>query len=358
MKKTLDQVAVTPCLALASVVLVALVSGCATPSAQPPASADQTKDLPRTPDVAVAAFHREFPGAVFDEVVRPKGFANGDGVEPPLFWVVRHHTGEARDEAQITPDGLLVHRQAKLALSDVPPPVAAAIAAASPGASPGTVTRHDALTRIGYVALATPQRSWLATIEKHGKLSRILVKDDGTVRRAGGGDEEDEGDEAGEEKETEKPAAATPKEIDIPAEAARAVAAVKEVYPQAIVTAVETVPIDDGTGNFDVLQYEVEYLLGGTATQTDATPDGIVLRLERPAATDSLPAPVSAAIAKEAADGAVKSVVELEDRADLRYLPLAEPRVVYEVVREQDGKKISARFTPDGRRIQPLRPGR
>ncbi len=363
MKKTHASGATTPLLALATIVLGSLGTACATtsptagPAAGPPPKAVPAADLPRTPDVAVAAFRREFPNAVLDEVVRPRGFANGDGVEPPLFWVVRHHTGDARQEAQITPDGILVRRETKLAPSEVPPAVAAAIAAASPGAAPADVTRQEMAARLGYVALAAPQVSWLATVVKEGKTSQFAVKEDGTVRRAAG-DDEDEEDEAGEEKESKEPVATPPKDIEVPAEAARAVAAVKEAYPRAVVTAVESVPIDDGTGHFDVLQYEVEFVLDGAAKQSLATPDGIVLRLDRPAATDSLPAPVSAALARESAGGTVKSIVRVEDRADLRFLRLAEPRVVYEVLLEQSGKKIPVRFTPDGRRIQPLMPGR
>jgi uncharacterized membrane protein YkoI len=370
MTKSRTHRAATPRLVLASIVLGVLASGCATsppPAAKPaepkesvaPAPAAATKELPRTSDVAVAAFRREFPGAVVDEVVRPEGFANGDGVEPPLFWIVRHHIGAAKDETQVTPDGMLVHRQTKLATGDVPPAVAAAISAAiidNPGGSPGPVTRNETMVRLGYVALATPHRSWLATVEKEGKVSQFLVQADGTVRH-GGGDEEDEGDEADEKDEAAKPAAA-PKEMEIPAEAARAVAAVKAIYPQAIVTDVETVPVDDGTGHFDVLQYEVEFSVGGAAKQTVATPDGIVLRVDRPAAMGSLPAPVGAAVAKETSGAALKSIVEIEERGDLRFLALAEPRVVYEVVLGGDGKKGPARFTPDGKRVQPLMPGR
>jgi hypothetical protein len=352
-----------PRLPSALLVLGALAAGCATPPAPPPAPAavpqapPETAVVPPGAQAAVAAFHGAFPGAVLDEVVRPKGFGSGSGDEPPLFWTMRYHAGDARDEALVSPAGLLVRRKQSIDAASLPPAVAAALAQASAGASPGALTRHETLARLAYVAAAAPELSWVATVEKDGRAARFSVKPDGTVQRGGGGEEEDEGDEEKDEKEGAGQAAPAPKEIPIPDEAARAVAAVKQVWPDAVVQAVESVPIDDGTGHFDVLQFEVEFVFGGAMKQVLASPDGIVLRIDRPADRGSLPTAVAAAIERESAAGRVRSIVAIEGRADLRFVALAEPRVVYEAVLTRDGKESSVRFTPEGNRIEPLRLG-
>ena len=354
------------------VAIGALAAGCATKpasteaapglapvetAAATPAAAATTAELPRTQDTAVAAFHREFPSATFDEAVRPKGFANGDGIEPPLWYVIRSHEGDTKRETQISPDGLLMRRDAKLSADQVPSAVAGAIAKAG-GAAGATVMRMETLTRIGYVEAAKPSLAWLVTVEKNGKAAPLLVKADGSVARGGGeADEGDEADEKDEKDETKPGGKAAPKEVEAPAEAVRAVAAVKAAYPGAILTGVETVPIDDGTGHFDVLQYEVEIFVHGAGKDVLATPDGIVLQIDRPTDVASVPAAVAAAIAKESAGGKVKSVVAIEGHGDLRLLPLAEPRVVFETVLERAGKKAAFRVNADGREVRPLGAG-
>ncbi len=55
-------------------------------------------DLPKSAEKAVAAVRAAFPKAEINEAVEPKGFGGSGGKGTPLFWTVRFHTGEKKQE--------------------------------------------------------------------------------------------------------------------------------------------------------------------------------------------------------------------------------------------------------------------
>src|SRR5262249_42933059 len=119
------------------------------------------------------------------------------------------------------------------------------------------------------------------------------------------------------------------KEIDIPAKAAKAVAAIKKLYPDGVVIAVTTEVFDGGSGTIDILTYEVEFLAKGKKHEMVASPDGIIPHLWAPVKADDLPKAVKEALDKAVPGAEVQKARAFEIRAGLRFAALDTPRVYY-----------------------------
>ena len=227
------------------VLLVAAGSPALGDQDKPPASQPQA-GRPAGSDRAVAAFHKAFPAAVLDEVVRPEDkLYAGSGDSPPLYWTIRYHLKDQRNEARITPDGVLVRNQERVEVKDVPPAVAKAVDKVSEGATLKSLQRQETGATLKYAALDKPEVSYSLSVEKDGKTVKFDVQSDGSVRR---GRENSKASETREKEEEKTPAAKEkePKEFAVPDEARRAVKAVKEIYPQAVLEDVEITAYDDG----------------------------------------------------------------------------------------------------------------
>ena len=46
--------------------------------------------------------------ATIDEVAEPKGFGGSGGKGTPLFWSIRFHVGEKKQELSLTPEGTII----------------------------------------------------------------------------------------------------------------------------------------------------------------------------------------------------------------------------------------------------------
>jgi hypothetical protein len=164
----------------------------------------------------------------------------------------------------------------------------------------------------------------------------------------------DNNDRAKDKKETPT----DDKEIDIPPKASKAVKAIKELYPDAVVKEITTEVYQDPSGTVDVLTCEIEFLSKGIKREMVASPDGIIPHLWNPIKEKDLPRAIADALAKEGPGGKVESVVQFEIRAGLQFVPLAEPRVVYQLDLEKDGKPSKLNMRADGTRVPvPVRPG-
>jgi predicted metalloprotease with PDZ domain len=107
-----------------------------------------------------------------------------------------------------------------------------------------------------------------------------------------------------------------------------------------------------------VLTYEVEFISKGDKHEMVASPEGVIPHLWRPIAEKDLPRVVTDALAKKAPGGKVESAAQFEIRAGLQFVPLDQPRVVYQLELEKDGKPAKLTLRADGTVVPaPVRPG-
>jgi hypothetical protein len=303
-----------------------------------PAHAEKgkSKDFPKKAEKAVAAVRAAFPKAEIDEAVEPKGFGGSGGKGTPLFWTVRFHTGQAKRELAVTPEGVIIRLPVPVEVKDLPKAVAAAVAKAEPGATVKSAERNEVRATLKYVALDKPQvRQYAIDVSKDGKPSRFLVSPNGKSVRA-------------TTIRAEKKAARPEKELAIPAKAAKAVAAIKALYPDAVVKQITHEVFDDGSGELGILTYEVEFVSKGIEREMVASPAGVIPHLWVPVGAKDLPKAVTETVDKAAAGAKVEKARAFELRASLRFGALEKAKVYYAVQVEKDGKTRALRFKPDG----------
>jgi hypothetical protein len=150
---------------------------------------------------------------------------------------------------------------------DIPRQIAEAAAKNAPGASITRAQRQEIRHTMQYVAIDRPRVQWYqATIVKDGKRLRVQLAPDGKqLSRREVADRE-------AAKGKEEAPADSRKEIDIPPRASKAVKAIKELYPDAVVQAITTEVYQDPSGIVDVLTYEIEFLSKGTKREMVASP--------------------------------------------------------------------------------------
>jgi hypothetical protein len=235
-----------------------------------------------------------------------------------------------------------------VAVKDLPKEISAGVAKARPGAAIRKAQRLEIKHTLKYVALDKPRvQSYQAVLANGDKRTRVQVRPDGMKlgARPLPGKKAERGKKADD-----------PKEIDIPNKARKAVKAIKELYPNAVVVAITTEVYQDPSGTVDVLTYEIEFLLKGAKREMVASPDGVIPHLWKPIAEKDLPKEVARTLAKES--GKVESVAQFEVRAGLRFAPLDKPRIVYQLEVEKDGTTSKLNLRADGSVVPaPVRPG-
>src|SRR5262249_44726207 len=143
------------------------------------------------------------------------------------------------------------------------------------------------------------------------------------------------------EKKADKPA----KELDIPVKAGKAVAAIKALFPDAVVKQITHEVFDGGTGELEILTYQIQFVTKGTGREMVAAPEGVTPHRWAPA--KDLPKAVTEALDKAAPGAKVESARAFEIRASLRFGALETPKVYYTVQVEKDGKTRTLKFKPD-----------
>ncbi len=236
---------------------------------------------------------------------------------------------------------------------DLPKEITEAAAKSAPGASIKKARKQEIRHTLKYVALDKPKvQSYQATVVKDGKGVRVQVSPDGKQVSA-----RPVADKGAAQDKKEAPAD-NAKEIDIPAKASKAVKAIKELYPDAGVKEITTEVYQDPSGAVDVLTYEVEFLSKGVKHEMVASPEGIIPHLWKTIAEKDLPRAVADALAKEVPGGKVESAAAFEIRAGLQFAALDQPRVVYQLELEKDGKPAKLNVRADGTVVPaPVRPG-
>jgi hypothetical protein len=303
-----------------------------------PAHADKgkSKDLPRRAAKAVAAVRAAFPKAEIDEAVEPRGFGGSGGKGTPLFWTVRFHTGESKQELSVTPEGVIIRLPIPVKAKDLPKAVSAAVAKAAPGEKVKSAEKNEMRATMKYVALAKSQvQQYAIDVSKDGKTTRLVVSPDGKSVRT-------------TKIQAPKKAAKPAKELDIPAKAAKAVAAIKALYPDAVVKQITHEVFDDGTGDIEILTYEIEFVTKGIEREMVAAPGGVIPHLWAPVKVKDLPKAVTAAVNKAAPGSRVEQARAFEIRASLRFGAREKAKVYYAVHLEKDGKTRTLKVKPDG----------
>jgi hypothetical protein len=314
------------------------------------AAEDKRPAFPEGSEKAVAAVKKAFADAAIDEVAEPKGFGGSGGKGTPMFWSVRFHVGDKKHELSVLPDGTIMRLPTPAEVKDLPRPVADAVAKAAPGATVRGAEKQEMRATLKYVALDKPQvMQYAIDVAKDGKRSRVTTDGEGgnakvTELKEPPAGPKDKGDKPAE-KEKEK-------DIDIPEKAAKAVKAIKAVHPDAVVKEITTEVFDDGTGDIEILTYEVEFLSGGAKHEMVASPEGVIPHLWTAVEAKALPKPVAAALDKAVPGAKVEKARALEIRASLRFGPLAKPKVYYTVNVEKGDEKKAIKVKPDGTLIK------
>jgi hypothetical protein len=155
-----------------------------------------------------------------------------------------------------------------------------------------------------YVPLNKPRvQRYAIDVSKDGKTTRFVVSPDGKSASATA-------------IPAEKKAAKPEKEFDVPVKATRAVAALKALYPDLAVLKITHEVFDDGTGDLEILTYEVEFVTGGIEREMVASPEGVIPHLWAPVATKNLPKAVTDALGKAASGSKIDKARAFEKGID------------------------------------------
>ncbi len=327
--------------------LLALVLSCSAPGRE---TQDKDRAFPAGAERAVRAVRDVYPDAIVSEVSPPQGFGAGTEDGSALFWVVSFRSQQTDQQLKVTPGGVIILLPRSVDDKDLPTAVADAVKRESSGAKVIRRERQEARATLRYAALAKPQVCYVAHLSKAGASKRIEVAADGKVLQSMNLESDVETEES-----TEPAVNPAVKEAEVPPAAARVVEAVRAILPKMVFRGVEEVGYLDGTGEMEVLNYEVEFFLDGVAREWNATPDGIVIQVPTPVGAETLPVPVQATLTKEA-DWKIQKLVRQETRAGLKFVQLEKPKVVYLVDLEKDGKPAKVRFRSDGTKIDEIDP--
>jgi hypothetical protein len=338
-------------------------SACWLLSAAPGGADEPAKTFPKGSEKAVKAVQEALPKVVIDAVEQPKGFGADPKGESPLFWAVRCHVGEDKQELSVTPDGVIVRLPQVVEVKALPDKVKDALTKAAGDAKVQKVEKQETRASLRYAALDKPEVVYSAEVAKGDKKMRVRVGADGTVLANTPIKEEkkeepkpkEDAKPAGEKEAKDAPRADDKKKPKYPEEAAKAVKAVEKEFPDAEVTGVEIVGYSDGTGAMEVLNYEVEYTLKGVEHELNVTPEGVIIYLAVPVEVKDLPKAVADALAKEVPDGTVKSASKVETRAGLKFVALDKPKVLYVATLDDKGKTV-VKLREDGSVVKDVNP--
>jgi hypothetical protein len=239
-------------------------------------------------------------------------------------------------------------RTTPVEVKDLPSEIGEGAVKARPGASIRKAQRLEIKQTLKYVAFDKPRvQAYRAILVNGDKRTRVQVAPDGKKQ-----DSRSLPDKRAEDaKKTEDPNG-----IDIPDKASKAVRAIKELYPDAVVVAITTEVYQDPSGTVDVLTYEIEFFLDGAKREMVASPDGVIPHLWKPFAEKDLPNEVARTMATEG--GKIENLSQFEVRAGLQFAPLDKPRIIYQLEVEKDGTTTTLNLRADGSVVpKPVRPG-
>ena len=91
-------------------------------------------------------------------MAEPKGFGGSGGKGTPLFWTVRFHTGEKKQELSVTPEGVIIRLPVPGRGQGPAQAVADAVAKAAPGETVKSAEKNEMRATMKYVACSTSPR--------------------------------------------------------------------------------------------------------------------------------------------------------------------------------------------------------
>jgi hypothetical protein len=313
------------------------LSAAATRSA---ADKDKPKDWPKGSEQAVAAVQKEFPKAEIDEVAEPRGFGGSGGKGSPLFWSIHFHVGDKKQELSLTPEGTIIRLPIAVDVKELPKDVTDAVAKAEPKATIRSAEKNEVRAIMKYVALDKAQvQEYMIDVSKDGKRSRVTMSGQGDNVKVM---------ELKDDKPKEQDDKPAQKEIDIPEKAAKSVKAIKALYPDAVVKQITTEVFDDGSGEIEILTYEIEFISKGVKREMVASPEGVIPHLWAAVEAKDLPKVVTDALDKAVPGAKVESARAFEIRAGLRFGERDKPKFYYTVHVEKDEKAKTIKVKPDG----------
>ena len=304
---------------------------------------------------AAEALRTRFPGAVIENVRSPgSGDPGGTLGGERLYWIVRFRTGGHIAEASLTARGLLVRIVAPVESKDVPAAVVKTLKETWPAEALVGISRRETWGTLRFIAAETPRLIYGLTLMKDGRLTKLDIRSDGTVQTSPSANSSALAEAANDP--FFPPPQVKEKEIPIPAEAVRAVEAVKREYPGAIVQTIEPTVFNDQSGTVETVYFDVEIGQQGKLKTVPVTPDGILLYTVTPVSQGDLPPVIAQAASKACPGGTFREAVLQEVKAVPGFVPIDQPRTVYTMEVLDGGRRDIAIIAPDGTRIVPARP--
>ena len=314
---------------------------------------------PAGSEKAVDAFHALFPSAELEGISAP---GPGDPAaairNARLYWILHFQDKGRPKDALIAPDGLLVRTQETVPLAALSDPLVQAI---NKEAVIGTLVKIQAQTTyatLKYVAAEVPRSFYGADVEKEGRTLKVNVRPDGSADAPMEGI--DSGLLEGGPPYQESPALrARQDEVTIPEAAARAVRAVKDVLPGAVVQDIRQTIYDDRSGHIEIAAYEIDVDVDGKSKTVPVTPEGVVVYLTLPVKPDDVPSRVLAAIAAKVPGGTIKRVVRQDVLAVPKFIALEQSRFAYvaEIKTSFLRRSQFLPFSAEGRLLEVFRRG-
>jgi len=293
------------------------------------------KQWPEGSERAVAAVRAAAPAAKISEVKRGRDIGlSGEGM---ALWTVQLSDGTSLDASG---DGVLVHRSKPVEDKDLSTLVGNGKAKVAPkGAS--KIVKLETLGVIRFVAMAKPQVRYVVRVGGEPPKS-VTVDGEGKILASG---------EAKPAKPRVVDANARQSDGPIPELAAKAVEAMRQVFPDMVFDLVEEVPyVDSTTQTIEMLWYEVEFYVAGVKHEFNATEDGLVLQYHKSIAVADLPKAVVEAVASEVPGGKIEDATKMETRGEPRFVALGRPNVVYQIY-PVDGES-SVKLRMDGTEVK------
>jgi hypothetical protein len=313
------------------------------------------QNIPREAQNAAAAFFALFPGAVLENV-RPSGSSDPGGAVAGerMYWIFRFRAGGRSAEASLAADGLLIRIAAPVESGDVPPAIVKTMKDAWPSMALDGIRRIEIRATLRFIVADKPRAIYGLSLIKDGRPVKLDIRSDGSLQTPAASFSNILDDVVADS--FFPPTAVQDKEIPIPAEAVRAVEAVKQEYPGAVVQAIDPTVFNDKSGTIETVFFDVEIGWRGKPKTVPVTPEGILLYTVTPLSAGDLPPVIAEAAARACPGGTISEAVRQEVRAVPRFVAIAAPRFVYSADVIDRGRRDTVIIAPDGTRIVPVRP--
>jgi len=328
----------------------ALGSGASAQESPKAAPRKAQADVPAGAEKAVAGALAAFPGATLEDVVTPAQ-AFGLGGEHDAYWTMHLEVDGVLATVNVGGDGILIRASRPVETKDLPSMVTTGMARRAPKGA-AKITKLQTFGVVRYVAMAKPQARFTVRVMRDDGKFDVTVAPDGTVL-----DRKEVNVTTTSSQEKEAPEKETVRTTDgpIPEPAARAVAAMRSVFPDMVFDQVEEVPyLDSTTQTMEMLWYEVEFFVDGVKHEFNATPDGIVISYRKRMVVSGLPRAAAEAISRVGSKGTVEGIFLRETRAESSIVALDKPVVVYEIepVAEAGAKPTRFKLREDGTEVK------